>query len=221
LGIVIFEDGFTGLVGDSTTSMQFTCTRLDFAGSGQAYIDIEASAISPTIKKTYAAPAGYHGLYLIGSAIATLNVMGNSNVGVAIKETQTSTVTTARCIGSATLRLSNGVSLTTAYQTGGTMYVDCAATTVTTYGGKCFTREVGEITTINNRGAELYPNSIGTVTTLNADAGVTDFTTSSAARTVTTFKQNPGATVAYDPAVLTITTRSAPDYPIRLAGTKP
>jgi hypothetical protein len=220
LGVVIFDD-YDGAAGDADNYVQFTCSRLEYAATGVSYINIEASAIGPRIRGTGSGGQGDYGLYLLGSAIGTLDLMGGS-VAVAPLNTQTSAITTARVIGStAELRLGSGVTLTTYYQNDGTGAIHCAATTVTAYGGTITTREVGAITTINNRGATIFPNSTGTITTLNADGGLTDFMTSAAARTVTTLKQNPRGSVKYDPAVLTVTNRSAPDYPIILSGTEP
>lgn len=221
LGVVIFEEGFEGTVGDESGSMQITCTRFEYAGTGIAYIDLEASAIGPRILGTASARGGEHGLYLIGSALTTLDIMGG-NVGVCTRITESATVTTIRVVGTnAVVEVGENTSLTTFYQTGGTSVVRCAGTTLSAYGGTVTTREVGAWTTINNRGATIYPNSTGTITTLNADGGFTSFLTSGAARTVSTLKQNPGATVAYDPAVLTVSARSDPDYPISLSAMVP
>ncbi len=218
LGSVIFEDGFTGTVGTAGTNMQFTCTRFDFAGTGIAYIDLQASSIAPQIFNTSSAGTGSRGLYLIGSALTTLNVEGG-NVGIAFRSGETSTVATVRCYGgSADVVVGSGTTLTTFYQTAGTSVIRCAATTVTCYGGTLKTTEVGAITTLNVRGGIVYPESTGTVTTLNAIGGTTNFRNSGAARTVTTLSQDvsPGgiAQVNYDPAVVTMTNLSAPSYPV-------
>jgi hypothetical protein len=219
LGVVVFDE-YDGDAGNSTNYVQFTCSRLEYNASGISYIDIEASAIGPRIRNTGAGAAGTYGLYLLGSAITTLDVQGGS-VGVATRNTETSTIGTVRIVGgNAFVRLGSGVTLTTHYQTGGASEVHCALTTMTGYGGTITTREVGAITTVNNRGATIIPNSTGTIGTLNADDGITNFLTSGAARTVTTLKQN-GGTVQYDPAVLTVTNRSAPDFPIILSGSNP
>jgi hypothetical protein len=218
LGTVVFEEGFTGAVGTSSTNMQFTCTRFDFSGTGIAYIDLEASSIAPQVFTTAGAGAGSRGLYLKGSALTTLNVEGGS-VGIAYRSGETSTVATIRCYGpSADVVAGSGTTLTTFYQTAGTSVIRCAATTVTCYGGTLKTTEAGAITTLNVRGGIVYPESTGTITTLNAIGGTTNFRNSGAARTVTTLSQDvsPGgiSQVNYDPAVVTVTNLSAPSYPV-------
>jgi hypothetical protein len=221
LGVVVFEEGYSGAIANAFENMLFTCTRFEFSGTGLSYISLEASAIVPEIRTASQGGAGYHGLYLIGSAISTLNVIGG-NVGIATRNGETATTTTVRVIGeTASVTLGLGTTVTTIYQAAGDSEIHCAATTITVEGGTLRTREVGAVTTMNVRGGEVYPESTGTITTLNADGGTTDFTGSGAARTVTTFKQNRGATVVYDPTILTITNRSAPDYAIRLSSDNP
>lgn len=221
LGVVIFEPGFTGTVGTTAAYMQFTCTRLEFHGRGQAFIDIEASAIIPRVFTTASAIEGQRGLYLKGSAMTGVDVSGG-NVGLAYRHGETSSATTVRVIGQdADVDLGPGLTTTTVYQTGGTVLQRCASTTTTVYGGTWRSREVGAITTLNARGGNLFPESSGTITTMNADGGVSDFTKSSVPRTVTTLKRNPGCSVRYDPSVLTVTTQSAPDYPVITSFSKP
>lgn len=220
LGVVVFEPGFLGTVGDESGNMQFTCTRLEFYGRGQAFIDIEASAIVPRIFATASAGEGSRGLYIKGSAMTGIEVAGG-NVGLAARHGETATCATIRIIGSdANVDIGPGVTATTVYQTGGVCLQRAASTTTTVYGGEWRSREVGTITTVNARGGNLYPESSGTITTLNADGGITDFTRSGVSRTVTTLKRNPGCVVRYDPAVLTVTTQSAPDYPVSAAFSK-
>lgn len=220
LGTVIFEDGFSGTVASSAAYMKFTCTRFDYSGSGQAFIDLEASAISPRILKTGGTSAGQRSLYLVGSAISVLDILGG-NVGLASRSYETASITTLRINGlTADVWIGSGVTLTTLHHFAGKADLRCAATTVTAYGGTLTTSETGAITTFNVRGGIIYPNSIGTITTMNCDGGTTDFTKSGLARTVSTLKQNLGILI-YDPAIITITTRSAPDYPIALSASKP
>lgn len=221
LGVVIFEEGYEGTVASSDARMQFTCSRFEFASRGVAWIDLQASAIAPRVLETAQAGVGEFGLNLIGSALTTLDVMGGS-VGICTRITEATTVATIRVVGTnAVVEVGENTSLTTFYQTGGTSVIRCAGTTLTAYGGSVTTREVGAWTTVNNRGGTIYPESTGTITTLNADGGTTNFLRSGAARTVTTLKQNPRATVSYDPAVTTITNRSAPDFPVILSATAP
>ena len=225
LGSVIFEDGYTGTVGTSAINMQFTCTLFNFSGTGIAYIDLQASAIAPQVFNAASAPSSSRGLYLIGSALTTLNVEGGA-VGVAFRSGETATVATIRCAGStADLGVGSGTSLTTFYQTAGNSIIHCAATTVSSYGGTLKTTEAGAITTVNVKGGIAYLESTGTITTLNADGGTTNMLNSGAARTVTTLSQNPPpggiSQMYYDPNIVTVTNLSAPTNPIRRTFSSP
>lgn len=216
IGDFIVEEGYTGTIGTSAGYLQIDPNRFEFNGSGQAFIDIGSAAIDVQVLGTANADTGERGLYLKGSAIDELAVIGG-NVGVAAIHGETATVTTCRITGAtADVWLGAGVTLTTLRINAGTCRLRCAATTVNVYSGTLYTEETGAVTTINVEGGTVYPNSSGTVTTLNAEGGTTDFTKSGLARTVTTLKQNPGSTITYDPAVLTITNRSAPDDPVTL-----
>ena len=216
LGVVQFAEGFANAVASSTENMQFGCWRLHFAGSGVAFLDITASAIGPEIRKTAPAQAGSYGLYLIGSAMTTLNLIGGS-VAIAGRITETATVATIRIVGdSARVLIGSGVSLTTLYQTEGESLLHAAATTVTVYGGTFRSFEVGAITTLNVYGGNAFPESTGLLTTCNCEGGTTDFTGSGDARTVTNLKQNPGAALIYEPNGLTATNLVAAGHPISL-----
>ncbi len=225
LGTVVFEEGFTGTVGTSTTNMQFTCTRFDFSGVGIAYIDLQASSIAPQVFNAAGADSSTRGLYLIGSALTTLNVEGGA-VGIAFRSGETSTVATVRCVGNAAdVVIGSGATLTTFYQTSGNSIIRCAATTVSCYGGTLKTTEVGAITTVNIKGGTANLESTGTITTLNADGGTTNMLNSGAARTVTTLSQNPPpggiSHMYYDPNIVTVTNLSAPTNPMRRAFSSP
>lgn len=221
IGDFIVEEGYTGTIGSADGYLQIDPDRFEFAGSGQAWIDIGSAAIDVQVLGTAAAATGDRGLHLKGSAIDELAILGG-NVGVAARHGETATVATCRVTGAnADVILGAGVTLTTLRVTAGTVRLRCACTTVTVYGGTLHTEEDGAITTLNLEGGTVYSNSSGTITTLNAGGGTADFTRSGLARTVSTLKQNPGSTLVYDPAVLTITTRSAPDDPISLRASKP
>lgn len=229
----IVEEGYTGVIGvaSSLSYLQINPTRFVFQGTGLAYIDLGASAISPLVLDTATASTGLRGLYLKGSALATLAVQ-KGKVGLAVLTGETSTVATVRVghrgnvTGDASVWLGSGVTLTTWQQTGGDNVINCAATTLTGEDGQVRTEGTGAIGTINADGATIFPNSTGTITTLTRSGGAAgtssvNFTRCNLARTVSTLTQQPGMTVIYDPAVLTITTRAAPSVPVSLAATAP
>lgn len=228
IGYFIVEEGYTGTIGVAgsngglPTYLQIDCDRFEYAGGTKSWIDVTDSAIPIEVKKTAPGGTGTRGLYLKGSAITTLSVMAGS-VGLAVHHTETSTATTIRVCGdSASVWAGAGVTLTNFYMTRGSGEMRCSASTgVTIHGGTFRSTEVGTIGTLTIDGGTAYPESTGTITTLNADGGTVDFTGSSESRTVTTFKQNPGSTVIYDPAVITMTNRSAPDDPVSLTASLP
>lgn len=198
----VVEDGHTGTFGDGTTNLKIDCDAFHFSGLGQAYFDLHTAAISPQVFRTGPAATGERGLYLIGSALVTLNVMGGS-VGVASRAGETATVATIRNLGG-DVWVGLGCSLTTFYQTDGRAEVRCAATTINVHGGTLYTKEEGAVTTLNVYGGNVYPESTGTITTANINGGTTDFTTSGAARTVTALVLN-GGDVSVHSGVVTLT----------------
>lgn len=217
----VVADGYTGTIGSGAGYLQIDILNstgvFDFNGQGVAYIDIGNSAISPTVRQTGGATAlGGHGLYLKGSGIVTLNVIGG-DVAVGGIYGETATVTTIRSVGDkAEVFVGDAVTLTTFYQTAGDSLLTCAATTVTIWGGTLRTTGVGAITTMNVYSGDVFPGSTGTITTLNANGGSTSFIESGASRTVTTLAQNHSSSVTYDPNVLAVTNRSAPSGPVRI-----
>jgi len=216
VGDFIVEAGFTGAIGASSADLQIDPDRFEFNGSGTAYIDIGAAAIDVQVLGTATAATGERGLYLKGSAIDELVVIGG-NVGVAAVHGTTATVATCRITGSgADVWLGEGTTLTTLSVSAGTVRLRCGATTINQYGGTLYTEEAGAVTTANVEGGTVYANSSGTITTLTVDGGTADFTQSGLGRTVSTLNLNAGGTIIYDPSVLTITTRAAPDGPVNL-----
>jgi hypothetical protein len=217
LGAVYLQAGYTGAVGTPTAYLQLNCTSLVFAGSGQAYVDVGGSTITAVVTASAIGTATSPGLFLKGSALTALAVNGG-NVGLAGQPGETSTVTTVRVSGAGTkVTLGAGVSLTTAMISNGALLLNCAGTTIEVFGGTLTTAGSGAITTINVRGGTCLPQSSGTVTNLNCLGGATDTTKFGVPRTVSNLKQNPGASFSWDPNVLTITTRVAPDFPTTLS----
>ncbi len=223
-GIVLIVDPtYTGSIGSSSTYLGFsTCASFNHAGTGTNYIDLGTSNITANVTATGPGNSllNTSGLYLKGSNLATLNVSGGY-VGLATGvDAETSTAATVRVTGSSTyVVLSSGVTLTTASVTSGSLDMSCAATTVTVNSGMVTTRGSGAITTMTQYAGTLFPYSSGTITTLNLNGGVASFIGNPVARTATTIKYNPGATLVYDPALLTITNKITPDFPCRVSVT--
>jgi hypothetical protein len=222
LGTVEVEAGYTGAIGSKSAYWQFTPTAFRFSGTGAAYINIEAAAISPDIRATAsAATASAVGLYLRGSAIATLSIVGSSSVGVAFFGGETSTITTARVVGpSATLVLGSGVTITTCQVLAGQSRLACAVTTLDIQGGIVTTLGSGAITTCTVDAGVGYLNSSGTITTANINGGTVDMLGGGAARTITTANHN-GGVLRYDENVVTITTYNRKDGPSQIVVSDP
>lgn len=219
--VFVVDPTYTGTIGSSTTYLSFTAASFNFAGLNTSYIDLGSSAISAIVTNTIGATANTAGLYLKGSALTSLSVSGGY-VALAGLDAETSSVTTARVTNSGSqLILGSGVTLTTASVSDGTLYVNCAATTVTVNSGTAYTSGTGAITTITQNGGTCYPRSSGTITTHNINAGTANYLVSPVARTVTNLKLNPGGTLIHDPAILTITNKTNPDYPIRVTASNP
>lgn len=211
--------GYTGTIGSAAGYLQIDLVNSTgifiFAGTGTAYIDLGNSAVAVNVRDTAVPLPGFHGLYLKGSGLTTLNAI-QGDIGLAAIFGETSTLTTARAVTDRVrVHIGSGTTLTTFYQTAGDNQLDAAATTVTVWGGTLTTRGVGAVTTMTVYDGTVYPESTGTITTLNANGGDVVFNQSGASRTVTTLAHNYGATVVYDPNVLTITNRSAPNGPVR------
>lgn len=210
------DPSYSGLIGTIDAYLRIDPDSFQFAGTGKAFIDVGAAAISPTIRNTATPSTGQMGLYLKGSALATLTV-NKGTVGVAVLAGETSSVTTTNCLfttnqnSDSSVTLGTGVTATTVNQSGGTTDIRCAATTINVSGGTMTTSGSGAVTTMNVTGGTVYSNSTGTITTLNANGGTVDFTRSLTARTVTTTNFAGGdTTLKADDAILTQTNKPDP-----------
>ena len=213
LAIVEIQDGYTGTIGSKDAYFQFTCTTFRCGGTGNIWVDLEASAISFEIRQT-------GNLYLKGSALATL-VAAGGNVALANYGGETSTVTTARVVGSsAKLTLGVGVTVTTAQVVSGTLTSYVGGTTLDLQGGTASVFGSGTWTTVTVDAGTLKPASTGTITTMNLNGGLVDALVNGLARTVTTMNHN-GGTLRYDENVLTITTYNRKDGPSMISVSDP
>ena len=110
----------------------------------------------------------------------------------------------------------SGVTLATLNKTGGSVDLQCAATTITNRDGHLRTSGSGAVTTLNMYDGSADLNSTGTLTTLNGYGGSVDTTESLAARTVTTLNIYAGFDFKYDPSVVTVTNKPSPAEPVKL-----
>lgn len=205
LAAFIVEEGYTGTIASSSAYLEITTSRFEFNGGAESWIDLKASAMAPQVFGTSSPATGKRGLYLLGSALTTLNVTGGS-VGLAVNVGETSTLTTARlATQGASLWLGTGVSLTNWQQHQGTGIIRCALTTLDLYDGTLTTQEVGAIATVTIKGGTFIPNSTGTITTLNSYGGKVDFRQSDAARAVTTLNKYLGGAINFNKEAVTVT----------------
>lgn len=195
IGDFIVESGFSAAIGSASGAgsyLQLDPDRFEFAGTGQALIDLGSAAITAQIFDSATPNTGDRGLFLKGSALAGLNVL-KGRVGLAARHGETSAVTTATVNGvSADLWIGEGTTLTTLNVLLGTCRVRSAATTINLFGGTLYLEEVGTVTTVNVYGGTLFPNSSGTITTMNVLGGTVDWTKSGVARTVSTLNLKRG-----------------------------
>ena len=211
LGDFIVEDGYSSTIGSKTINLKIDPNYFKYNGRGQAFIDLHSAAITAEVHQTAGASVGEFGLYLVASNLTDLSVRGG-DVGIAARHNTSATIATASISGGRVL-FGEGASLTTVNVYGGNVTLNCSPTTVNVYGGTLTLQEQAAITTLNLKGSGLVLyNSSGNITTATLDAGSIDCLQSSVARTISTLKVNAGS-ISYDPNTVTITTRSAPDFP--------
>lgn len=216
LGSLTVESGYTGRIG--TKSGYFapqSVTALDFKGSGESYINVNASAIDVRVDGTAAAATGKSGLYLLGSAIDELNVISGT-VGVASRAGETATVATVTVNGGRVL-VGDGCTLTNATVYSGGLVSQASITTLKNYNGSVTTEEAAAVTTLSLFNGSLEHNGTGTITTATIEGGTLDLFRSGLARTITTLNLKPGGGVIYDPDLVTITTLNITGGPISIS----
>jgi len=160
------------------------------SGTNATTTDIYGSRNSGTSGKEPVMWGGTHASNIV-------RVHGAANVGIGtLKPGETGQLATLQVLDQAKVRAAAGITLATATQTGGSLVLECACTTINQDGGTLETKGTGAITTIYGQGA-MKLNSTGTITTLNVEAsGSADFTGNTAARTVSNaFCRSPNASV--------------------------
>jgi hypothetical protein len=213
LGDFIVEEGYQGTIGSATLGYLFIDPdRFEFSGRGECWLNITSAAISPRIFATASSQQGYRGLYLRGSAISVLDVLGGS-VGLAVNPGDTATATTIRVSGAGTsCWIGNGVSLTNLHQYDGDVRLRCASTAAIIYGGKHYTEETGTQTAVTLYGGEYhYGNSSG-ITTFNLRGGFLNCRATNVARTIGTLNKYSGNyRIARNKEAVTVTTETIQD----------
>ncbi len=213
IGDFIVEKGYPGTLGSATLGyLLIDPDRFEFNGSGECWLNLTTAAIPATIHGTAAPADGSRGLYLKGTGLTVLNLIGGY-VGLASRPGEVSTVTTIRILENADVWIGNGVSLTTLNQYGGGCKLRCGATTVLLYDGAITSEENGAIaTSVTQKGGEYVWNSSGTIAAYNIYSGTFDMQQSGAARTLTAFNKYRGSyTVLRNKEAVTITAETPQD----------
>lgn len=213
IGDFIVEEGCEALLGSALLGyLAIDPDRFEFNGRGEAWLDLTTAAVSPQIYGTYSPSEGNRGLYLKGSALAVVNMMGGS-VGIAVRPGETATATTVRVLGKSTsLWLGNGVTLTNLHQYAGRTRVRCAVTTTILYDGTLTSEENGAMTTVTQHAGTYDYQSSGNITTYNLRGGTLDCQKSGAARTIDTLNKYLGSsTIRRNKEAVTISSEVAND----------
>ena len=163
-------------------------------------------------------PATDPSIRLLANSASTNIEVRKGTVGIATGNGETATVGgvvvnfVANSAGDANVFIGEGVTLTNLTQKAGKCSLGSAVGTLCLVeGGKFTTYAVGTIATLSVSGGTATLNSTGTITALNIEGrGIVDFTTGSAARTVTTCKLDPDGTLSYDPSIVTMTNNVQP-----------
>jgi len=216
IGDFIVEKGFTAAIGSVAAGyLAIDPNRFEFAGGGVSYVDLSGAAISVLVRGTAAGSAGKAGLYLLGSAIATLTQLAGS-VALAGRLAETATAATLSLQGGE-LWAGEGCTLTTLRQLGGTSRIRAALATAQLYGGKLYLEEESALATLNGFGGTCFWNSSGGITSnANLEGCTLNALGNGTARTLAAIKLNAGASFQYDPDVVTVTAFTAPDQAIAL-----
>lgn len=182
-------------------------------GSGRLKINNEGIATTLTVHGTGTAEStGTEAFLWKGTNIANVVNVYKGSVGVAVLAGETAAIATLRVgytsnvLGDSFVRCSSGVTLTTINQSGGTLEINSACTTINKTAGNLTIGGSGAVTTLNEDGGTTTYNSTGTITTLNiSDGGIVDFGQNMSAKTVTNCNMYAGSKLLDPFKVVTFT----------------
>jgi hypothetical protein len=218
------DSTYTGKIGTASAYLQLGATAVSIGGaSGSATpgtgsqrikINFGTVQMTTTVYSTCSSSAdtGIEPVQIIGTHASNKLYVQGGRVGVATVITSAvATISEWDITGSsAVLNLGVGCTLTTGYQTAGTVNINSAIATFTQTGGTATTTGAGAISTAASIGGTAYLNSTGTIAICNLyGTGRADFSQNPAARTVTVLNHFKGGSLvlhAANPAHLTIST---------------
>lgn len=232
-GKVRVYKGFSKAMGSQGTAFKFACSAFEFEGEGESHIDLHNSAIDAIIANTTSAPAtGRYAFNLRGATALARLIARKGSIGIAPTPGDSVTVTDIQTTyegakdSDVAMKIALGTALTNLIQDGGKVDLWVAATLVEVYNGTFWSLgNATKLTTLKNKGGICYPNNTNpggdvAIGTLVTNAGITDFTKSSEARTCTSWDKNvlgnAEAQMIYDPDVLTITNNNDPTDPMNI-----
>lgn len=208
-----------GLIEDGLGQyLQIDPNLFRYEGNGRKCLfDLSAAAIAVHIDgQGQPTATGLHAIYLIGSALTTVDIL-RGNVGLAVFDADTATITTLRVghvqnpFADSDVTVGSGVTLTTLDANAGQTLMKGGCTTANVAADAVVTTEgAGTITTANVYG-KAYLNSTGTVTTLNC-WGTVDLSQDRQSKTITTVNGKAGGELILH-AGITVTTLNHPTEP--------
>ena len=188
------------------------CKRIRLnASTTQTTLNVVEIGTSDTI--------GLPALNFIGTHASNVVNVSKGSVGLAARSGQSATVATLRSgylnspAGDVTIYAGVGLSLTTLEQSGGTVTLNGAVTTVNKYAGTLTLLNSATITTFNHFNGHAYHRSSGTITTYDGRAGsVLHLDADPRGRTITTLTLRAGSGFRDPAKTATITNAvSVPD----------
>ncbi len=223
LAAMYISAGYTGTIGTTSAYWQISSTLLylgtpiggsgSAAGSGRIKLNLGTVQSTIYVYSTAAVATESTGepIRIKGThASNKIYMLGSGRVGVATDVPgEVATISEWDVTGNGTLNLGAGCTLTTGYQTQGTVNIGSAMTTITQTGGTLNTAGTAAITTISV-GGTVVSSSSGTITTANLyGTGKLDLSQNPAARTVSTLNHYKGGQLilpAANPGAITLTT---------------
>tara|TARA_Y100000593_G_C4313570_1_gene339651 strand:- start:2228 stop:3091 length:864 start_codon:yes stop_codon:yes gene_type:complete len=212
------ERGYNGTIGSSSGDLSLSLGSGDhfkFAGSGEAWINLDDSPCNVHVRQTFGAQDGYYGLNIRGTAIDKLNVYDGS-VGIGNDRGDITSVASFHVGGpGAMLYIRSGCAVTSGItvqdgevllegSTGG------SGVQVRVNGGlfECRVDTGSGSTAINElivTGGTAVHNSEAVITTARLHGGVLDLSRSAQNKTISNLYLEPGGSYIYHPASSAIT----------------
>lgn len=187
-------------IGWAGAPLKIVCARFEFNSTAVAWIDIATSAISIRINGTAFASNGNYGLWIKGSAIATMYADAGC-IGVAMEANDTATATTIHNSG-AFVEVGVDTTLTNYRQTAGSGVLRNAGISgqVDCDGGTLRLVNTGTLARVTNSGGCVIADNPSAITQYDAYAGSNDFSRLRVNRgTIGTLNEHAAAKVVLPP----------------------